>query len=121
FIISFIFNVKIKYLVVGGWLFEFLKNKPLHRSFLKRIDRIYPETKSLVDKLSDNYGFNNVQQLHNFRIHDFTPTFNEPKDIIKVVFLARVTKEKGIDTIINLTRFLKLNFLSDKLIIDIYG
>lgn len=121
FIFCRILNIQLHYIVVGGWLVEFVKNKPLHKKLLKNIKTIYPETQQLVDELKDNYNFNNVKQLHNFRIHNFIPTLSLPNDIIRIVFMARVTKHKGIDTIFNLAQYISINNLNNAVIIDIYG
>lgn len=60
FILSRLFRVEIYYLVVGGWLREFLKNLPIHRYMLKRIRGIYAETKRLKKELEEYYDFKNV-------------------------------------------------------------
>src|SRR5690606_31888207 len=70
FLVSQIFRVEIHYVVVGGWLHEFLKKLPLHRWMLRKVKCIYPQTNELVKLLEKNYNFNNVNKLNNFRFID---------------------------------------------------
>lgn len=121
FVLGILFNVKIHYIVVGGWLNNFLKNKPLLTWMLIRVKGIYPETKDLSDNLKTNYGFNNVFQLSNFRLNDFKA--EEKVDIHnyqRLVFMARVHPLKGVRTIFKLEEeLIKQNIHNVQ--IDIYG
>jgi glycosyltransferase involved in cell wall biosynthesis len=115
-------KIDIHYIVVGGWLLEFLKSRPIHRSMLKKIKGIYPETQTLCIDLKNKYGYNNVYQLNNFKIHDYTNTIVKSKDsgVVNLVFLARVNKMKGIDTIFKLAYRLKAENIKNT-VMDIYG
>ncbi|MFD2905881.1 glycosyltransferase family 4 protein [Sphingobacterium anhuiense] len=122
FFVSKLFNVKIHYIVVGGWLHDFLKRLPIHRWMLRNIDGIYPQTDELVKLLMDDYAFNNVVKLHNFRfyvpgkkreLHFEKTTFN-------LVFMARVHPQKGINTLKMLSDKLFEKF-ANKVSISIYG
>lgn len=121
FILSIIFRNNLNYLVVGGWLFEFLKNKPIHKFMLKRIEGIYVETNDLYINLS-KYDFNNLNKLHNFRAIDLPKIedyrFNEKN--VKMVFMARVHPMKGVNTLFKLEEKLK-ELKIDNFFIDIYG
>ncbi|WP_180107687.1 glycosyltransferase [Acinetobacter sp. YH12085] len=121
FILSVIFKADLNYLVVGGWLFKFLKNKPIHRLMLKNISGIYVETNDLYNNLKQ-YSFNNVHKLHNFRVIDLPKLkdIDKNKTHINMVFMARVHPMKGVDTLFNLEK--KLNELNiDNFSIDVYG
>ena len=114
-------NIKLNYLVVGGWLFDFLKNKPIHRYILTRIQAIYLETDDLLLNLR-KYNFKNIYKLYNFRVIDY-PILNleEPIEIdIKLVFMARVQPEKGLGVIFDLDMKLK-ELKLDNVCIDVYG
>lgn len=114
-------NTKINYLVIGGWLSEFLSNKKLHRYMLKSINGIYVETDHLLESLS-KYNFKNLHKLYNFRMVDIEkikPSKNIDKNI-KLVFMARVHPMKGVDVLFDIDKSIKkigVNNVS----IDIYG
>jgi|SRR5690554_5358805 len=120
FIYCKLFNIKIHYIVVGGWLAEYLKNKPLHKWMLKRIEGIYPENIELVENLKQHYNFTNVFQLHNFRIVEAKSIIPNKSEKIKLVFMARVHPLKGINTVFKLAEELvKNNIVNVEL--DVYG
>lgn len=95
---SVIQRKKIVYVVVGGWLYDFIKSQPtLYTYMLKNIKAILVETNYLKEKLQ-SLNFNNVDLIPNFRI---TPSYEIPKyelgsDTLNIVFMARIMKAKGI-------------------------
>lgn len=122
-IISSIFNKEVYLVAVGGWLPEYIEHKKnLFKSF-KKIKLFFVESKAMLIKMKI-IGFENVNVFPNFRIHNF-----ESKDIIvsndefKIIFCARIMKEKGYDYLFDLGRyFLKnSNKFKKKIIIDFYG
>lgn len=120
FLLAKISRTKIQYFVVGGWLNEFLKNLPVHRWMLKHIDKIYPETKLMCEKLSEQYGILNTQVFPNFRISDFKPVFhNNAERTLRVVFIARVNKMKGYETVFSFADYAMKEGLD--VLIDFYG
>lgn len=121
FIFSILFNYKIIYIVIGGWLTSLLKNLPIHRSFLRKIKAICVETKSMQNDLTIEYKFKNVIVLPNFRnIKISNDQVNSKNDYLKIVFMARIQKKKGLDYIFNLANYIKENKLN-RIIIDFYG
>lgn len=96
----------IYYIVVGGWLSEFLyKNKQLI-PLLQKFKFIGVESNTLAEELSSNFQFKNVKFFPNFRIHNYiplTPSVNKP---LKLVFMARIMLEKGIDTMFELAKII---------------
>lgn len=118
--LSVIFRVEIHYLVVGGWLREFIEHLPVHRYMLAHISGIHVETKRLKNELEDYYHYNNVDIFPNFRFFDFTPVSNE-SDKLRLVFMARVQQMKGLDWIFNLADYIWQNKLEDKYSITFYG
>lgn len=120
FVLSKIFRTKIHYFVVGGWLREFLENLPLHRFMLRHISGIHTETQRLKSELESYYNFTNVDVFPNFRFFDFQPS-RTPSGKLRVVFMARVNKMKGLDWIFNLAEFIKLNQLEDQIKLSFYG
>lgn len=118
---SKISNVKINYLVVGGWLSDFLNNKKIHRYMLKDINGIYVETDHLLHNLS-KYGFKNLHKLYNFRNIDLKkiqPAKNNDGNV-KLVFMARVHPMKGVDVIFEIDKSIK-DLGIENVSIDIYG
>lgn len=120
YLIAFIFNSKINYLVVGGWLARFLENKPLHSYLLKRIEGIYVETDTVFSGLNAQ-GFCNIHKLHNFRLIKY-PNLSVRKsdNIIKLLYMARVHPLKGVNLLFDLEVRLK-ELGMNNIIIDIYG
>jgi len=122
FVICFCLRIKIFYVVIGGWLNEYLQNKPLHRAMLKRIYYVLPETQELVIKLKENFGFQNLTLLPNFRIYDFNPEIKNNPDKFSIVFMARINSKKGINSVFKIAEFFQnnLNF-KNKITIDFWG
>lgn len=127
--LSVIFRVKIHYLVVGGWLREFIENLPVHRYMLAHIFGIHVETKRLKNELEEFYHFDNVDIFPNFRFfHHIPESCRSDKaghycgyDLLKICFISRVQQSKGLDTLAVVADLLKKENLSDKVSIDFYG
>lgn len=116
---------KIVYVVVGGWLYDFLCSTPaLYTIMLKSIRSVLVETKFLKDKLEE-LGFKNVNTIPNFRLTpDYKPsTVKFDSDTLKIVFMARIMKAKGIYLLFDLLDdYLKYDqSYVKKLKIDFYG
>lgn len=120
FIFSRLFKFNIHYFVVGGWLREYLTKLPIHRSMLSRINGIHAETKRLKKELEDYYGFNNVDIFPNFRFFEFNPKPSESEKL-RIVFMARVIRQKGLDWVFNLADYISEHKLKDKYSITFYG
>lgn len=116
-IMSKIFRFDIIYIVVGGWLSVFLENMPFHRNKLKRIKAILLENRLSVKELQSKYGFNNLDVIPNFREVAPKPKIENTGDGLKLVFMARVNKMKGLDVIAEIADKLQGRNIS----IDIYG
>jgi len=120
FFLSQVCRFKIHYFVVGGWLSEFIKTLPIHQKMLKYIKGIHVETKRLKNDLEQIYGYKNVDIFPNFRFFDFNPIRTESSKL-RLVFMARINKMKGLDWIFNLADYISDNNLSDKVSITFYG
>lgn len=120
FILSQLFRFKIHYFVVGGWLREYLTHLPIHRFMLSRIKGIHTETKRLKKELEGYYSFNNVDIFPNFRFFEFTPKPSESEKL-RIVFMARVMKQKGLDWIFDLADYISEHNLQDKYSITFFG
>lgn len=121
YLICTIKRTEIIYLVIGGWLPEFIKSKPFHKWALKKISVIFCETEQMKYKLDQWYDFKNVKLLPNFRIHSYKPIIKNKNVALNVVFMSRIIIDKGLDVIF---RFIENNLKSEKPIqvkIDFYG
>lgn len=121
YILSKVSCCKIHYFVVGGWLKEFLEDKPWHRKILSKISGIHCETVLMKTLLEKEYGFKNVDTFPNFRINNYKPTLHHEDGKLKLVFMARVNKMKGLDTIFAMCEKIKQNKLDNTISIDFYG
>ena len=120
YVLSRIFGFKIEYFVVGGWLSEFLKPLPWHAAKLKKIAGIHAETQELVDALAREHGITNADTFPNFRFFDFTP-HPEPHTGLRLVFMARVCRMKGLDWIFNLAAHIQQMEVRPDISISFYG
>jgi len=121
---SLCFGFKIVYVVIGGWLVEFLSNKPFHRFCLKKITVICTETKLMKKNLIEVYSFSNVIVLPNFRRFIDSPekkNANLLQNKLNVVFMARIQMKKGLDYIEDICKFISDAGFDDKIQIDFYG
>lgn len=121
FLLSKLCRIQILYFVVGGWLVEFLRNKPLHRWMLKRIQYILPETELMCRQLYESYGFSRVQKFPNFRFaDDFIPQPHHESGKLRIVFCARIHRMKGLDVMFNLASYIQDNYV-EQIAIDFWG
>ncbi|AEV34264.1 glycosyltransferase [Owenweeksia hongkongensis DSM 17368] len=121
FLLTKIKRIPIAYVVVGGWLADFIKTKKLLTKLLAKVDIILPQTEDLTERLQTEYGFKNVMTFPNFRIHDFEPHETEVTNRnLRLVFMARVRKMKGVDVVFETIRAMKLKY-GKVLSIDFYG
>lgn len=120
FVLSEIFRVRIHYFVVGGWLREFLMSLPLHRAMLRRIDGIHVETKRLKKELEEYFHYENVDIFPNFRFFDYNPNRFD-SDRLRIVFMARVNKMKGLDWIFDLADAIEKHHFQDRFSITFFG
>lgn len=120
FILSQLFRFRIHYFVVGGWLREYLTHRAIHRFMLSRIKSIHAETKRLKKELEDYYHYKNVDIFPNFRFFNYNPKPSE-SDKLRIVFMARVMRQKGIDWIFDMADYIKKNGLQEKFSITFFG
>ena len=118
-----IFHTKIHYIVIGGWLPEFLKDKRNLQKSLKQFDYIYVETNTMKKRL-EKLGFKNILILPNckelkiLKEDELVYSDSEP---YKLCTFSRVMKEKGIEDAINVVK--KINESNNRIVytLDIYG
>lgn len=114
---------KLHYVVIGGWLPDFIKSKRLLKKQLKKFDCIYVETDSMKIALKDQ-GFNNVVVMPNCKKlpplaeSELVYSTNEP---YKLCTFSRVMKEKGIEDAVNAVKAVNEHFGRTVFELDIYG
>ena len=121
FVISKICGFKILYFVIGGWLVEYLEAKPIHRWMLKRICCIFPETQLMCNLLHEKYKISNTELFPNFRFVSIAPTEYHENGKLRIVFVARINKMKGLDTVFLLADYIKDKYEGRDIFIDFYG
>lgn len=121
YFIAKLFNKQIDYIVVGGWLANFLVKYPRYEKLLASINGVYPQTKELCEKLENDFGFKNVYQLNNFRYTNAVEGKARQSDPnkLKLVYLARVSKQKGVGTLFKIAN--KIDELNISAVVHIYG
>ncbi len=116
-------NRRIHYIVIGGWLPEFLqKNKSMLRQ-LKHFDGIYVETNSMQQKLKA-CGIERVFVLPNCKYLDIISREElvfDCKEPYKLCTFSRVMREKGIEDAVNAVRIVNEKYGSTLYTLDIYG
>ncbi len=117
------FRKKLHYVVIGGWLPDFLKDKPFLSKILKKFQFIYVETRTMKSSLIQ-VGFNNVQLMPNFkdlkilRERDLSLV---PLDKFRFCTFSRVMKEKGIEEAITAVKKVNEHQGKNDCSLDIYG
>ena len=116
------YDKDLRYVVIGGFLPDFLVDSRRLLNLCKQLDGIYVETQSMHERMSA-VGLRNVHVLPNFRSFDREmPRSHTPAGRpLKLVFCARVCKEKGIEEAIVAVD--RLNADQDKpvVLLDVYG
>ena len=116
-------NKKLHYVVIGGWLPQFLTKRKGLAKALKKFDGIYVETDTMKSALEAR-GFENVFVMPNCK----KLTVLSESELVypqgvphKLCTFSRVMREKGIETAINVIKKVndRLGYLAYSL--DIYG
>ena len=122
-LINRIFHRRLHYVVIGGWLSDFLTQ---HRSIekkLKRFDYIYVETNTMKKALESKCFSNivimpNCKQLSILDPSELQYFNNEPYPICT---FSRVMKEKGIETLVEVIKRINEEHKRTIYNLDIYG
>jgi len=122
-ILNKLFQKKLHYVVIGGWLPEMLDKKKLLRKKISQFDGVYVETYSMQKKLK-SLGLYNVKYLPNFKRlkilqeNELVYTTGEP---YKLCTFSRVMKEKGIEDAIEAVKYVNETLDRKIYTLDIYG
>jgi len=124
--LSKIFRYDIIHICIGGWQVEYFtgnerfKPHPIQLKQSKRIKAFLPEMIRVDNDLKTQLGFKNTEMFPNFRfMSEDTQRIETTSNTLRLVFLARVDKKKGYDTIFNFAEEVENNHYD--IIIDFYG
>ena len=117
------FRRKLHYVVIGGWLPEYVRKYPILRMAVRRFHAVYVETRYMLDALAQE-GYRNVRLMPNFKpvriigekdivCHDTPP--------LPLCTFSRVMKEKGIEDAILAVRKCNETLRRKAFRLDIYG
>lgn len=118
-----IFNRRLHYSVIGGWLQDLLPQHPDVMAALHKYSGIYVETQTMKDALN-KMGYTNVCVVPNCKplqivAEDGMPrSYSEP---YKLVTFSRVTEKKGIGTAVDIVMAINKRFGRELYKLDIYG
>jgi glycosyltransferase involved in cell wall biosynthesis len=121
--LNIIRNRKIHYVVIGGWLPDFIKDNKMYKWLLSKIDCIYVETNSMVVSLNE-LGLKNVYYLPNFKQLKILTTSElvfHDKGPYNLCTFSRVAKEKGIEDAIDAVKKVNSQLGTIVYTLDIYG
>jgi len=117
------FKRSLQYVVIGGWLPEFLLGKPRLIKTLKRFDGIYVETASMKQALM-KFGFSNIYVMPNCKkltiIEEMEDHDNSDKPL-KLCTFSRVMKAKGIEDAVDVVKSINDELGYTAFSLDVYG
>lgn len=122
-LLNLLFHRKLHYVVIGGWLLEFLKKRKKLTKALMSFDGIYVETNTMRKAL-EAQGFNDVYVMPNFKdlnILKESELVYHHTEPYRLCTFSRVMKEKGIEDAVNAVKTVNEHFGRIVYTLDIYG
>lgn len=114
---------RLHYVVVGAWLADVLKDNPILLKQVKKIDYIYPQTKTLQRKLDElnirdnTYVMPNFKKFNPIKLEDYIK-FEKP---YKVCMVSRINYLKGVESAINVVNRINEDYKEKVIELDIFG
>ena len=109
------------FIVIGGWLAEFLKEHGAVRRATRKFDGVCAETRSLVDDLH-GIGIDKAWYLPNCRDYvEVSPEKNRTTLPLRVCTYSRVTESKGIADAVATVRKANEELGEKVFFLDVYG
>ena len=118
-----LFHRRLHYVVIGGWLPEYLDKHSVTLKSLCCFDGIYVET-AIMKRVLEKRGLNNVYVLpncKNLQITNIEETTNIQEEPFTLVTFSRVMKEKGIEDAICATELANKKIGKPVFKLEIYG
>ena len=122
-LLNLLFHRKLHYVVIGGWLPEFLKKRKKLTKALMSFDGIYVETNTMrkaleAQEFNDVYVMPNFKDLNILKESELVYHHTEP---YRLCTFSRVMKEKGIEDAVNAVKTVNEHFGRIVYTLDIYG
>ncbi|MBQ0110498.1 MAG: glycosyltransferase, partial [Oscillospiraceae bacterium] len=122
-ILNSLFHRKLHYVVIGGWLPQFIKQHKYLIKHLKKFEGIYVETAIMKSSLSE-HGFNNIYVMPNCKKLDILSeselVYNNTAPL-KLCTFSRVMKQKGIEDAVNAVKAINEKHGKTVFSLDIFG
>lgn len=121
--VNYFYNRKLHYVVIGGWLPEFVSTRKWLQNALMNFDAIYVETNTMKNKL-EAMGFSNIVILPNCKELDIlldNELVYSKEEPFKICTFSRVMKEKGIEDAVNAVKAVNDKLGKNIYKLDIYG
>lgn len=118
-----LFQRRLHYVVIGGWVASYLEKHNLTASALHSFHGIYVETTTMKHAL-EKMGYTNVTVLPNCKQLDILQATEFPKEYTtpyRLCTFSRVTKEKGIGDAVDVVKKINSDFGRIVYTLDIYG
>lgn len=122
-VINKVFHRKLHYVVIGGWLPSFLKDKDRLRESVSQFTGVYVETTTMQNALKE-IGITNTYLLKNFKdikVLSESELKCKHERPYKICTFSRVMKEKGIEDIVNAVIDINTSNNEEVYQLDIYG
>lgn len=122
-VLRHIFNRRLFYIVIGGWLPSFLEKHKWLCSFLRYYEVIFVETSTMADKLAV-LGLDNIRVMPNFKSLTIVSENHlriSDADVLRVCTFSRVMREKGIEDAIEAVVKANTRLNTELFHLDIYG
>lgn len=122
-VLNKIFNRRIHYIVIGGWLNKYLEDNKIVEKSLKSFTGVYVETK-IMQRSLEKRGMNNIHVIRNFKHirnlneQELVYAINEP---YRLCTFSRVMIEKGISDAVESVIAVNERYGRTVFKLDIYG
>lgn len=123
-LISYFYNRNIYEITIGGIRHEYIKRKKWSLPIIKKFKKIYVESTHMVKEYR-KLGIKNVEYMENYKT--FPEMVEEELNLksnrkyFKMCTFSRVDSNKGIDTAIEICKYLHNEYDDPDIILDIYG
>lgn len=118
-----VYQRKLFYIVIGGFLPEFLRKNPSYIKMLNKYQKLFVQTPNLKKDLSE-LGIQHIDLMTNFKIQSIRKAediqLNKDENI-KLCILSRLTKDKGIEDAIEAVQIVNSTLGGPKVHLDLYG
>lgn len=123
-IISCFYNRRIYEITIGGIRHEYIKRKKWSIPIIKKFEKIYVESTYMV-KEYHKLGIKNVEYMENYKtfpeVTEEELSLKLNRKCFKMCTFSRVDSNKGIDTAIEICKYLHNEYDNPDIILDIYG